>query len=105
MEKKQLGVPYVWGGTSPNDFDCSGLVQYVYKETLGIFLPRTTYDQVNCGRAVSANELKPGDLLFPHSGHVQIYIGNGQVIHAPHTGDVVKISSLGEVWAARRITD
>lgn len=101
--KKYLGVQYVWGGSSPSGFDCSGFVQYVYKETLGIQLPRTTYDQVNCGRAVSQSELKPGDLVFPHSGHVQIYVGNGQVIHAPQTGDVVKIGPMYKFWKARRI--
>lgn len=101
--KKYLGVPYVYGANGPYNFDCSGLVQYVYKQALGISLGRTTYDQVKEGRAVSRDELQPGDLVFPHSGHVQIYIGNGQVIHAPQTGDVVKISPLGTVWSARRI--
>lgn len=101
--KKYLGVPYVWGGTTPSGFDCSGLVQYVYKEAAGINLSRTTYDQVNEGRAVSADQLQPGDLVFPHEGHVQIYVGNGQIIHAPHTGDVVRIAPIGKVWRARRI--
>lgn len=101
--KKYLGVPYVWGGTSPSGFDCSGLVQYVYKHALGIDISRTTSTQVNAGIGVSASDLKPGDLVFPHSGHVQMYIGNGKVIHAPQTGDVVKISNLGKVWKARRI--
>ena len=101
--KKHLGKDYVYGASGPNTFDCSGLVQYVYKQALGISLPRTTYDQANVGVEVSTSELQPGDLVFPSSGHVQIYIGNGQVIHAPHTGDVVRISSLGTVWHARRI--
>jgi cell wall-associated NlpC family hydrolase len=92
-----LGVRYVWGGTSPNGFDCSGFVQYVYAH-FGIGLGRTTYDQINNGSPVSKSQLQKGDLVFfgtysdPH--HVGIYVGNGCYIHAPQTGDVVKISSL-----------
>lgn len=97
-----LGLPYVWGGTSPtNGFDCSGFTQYVYAQ-YGVYLPRTTYDQINCGTKVNG-DLQPGDLIFPNVGHVQIYIGNGKVIHAPHTGDVIKISSLGNYISARRL--
>lgn len=101
--KKYLGKPYKYGEDGPNSFDCSGLTSYVYKKALGIDITRTTSTQVKQGVAVDKDDLKPGDLVFPHSGHVQIYIGNGQVIHAPHTGDVVKIAKLGEVWKARRI--
>ncbi|MDS0525168.1 C40 family peptidase [Clostridium sp. SHJSY1] len=101
--KKYLGKPYKYGASGPNAFDCSGLTSYVYKKALGINITRTTSTQVNQGIAVSKKDLQPGDLVFPHSGHVQIYIGNGQVIHAPHTGDVVKIAKLGTVWKARRI--
>ncbi len=100
---KFLGVPYVWGGTSPSGFDCSGFTQYVFKNAAGISIGRSTYDQINAGREVSYNELQPGDLVFPHSGHVGIYIGNGQMIHAPQTGDVVKISSVYKFWRARRV--
>lgn len=100
---KHLGKTYVWGATGPNTFDCSGFTQYVYRQALGIDITRTTYTQVNQGIEVSANALQPGDLIFPHAGHVQIYIGNGQVIHAPQTGDVVKIAPIGNVWHARRI--
>lgn len=91
----QLGVPYVWGGTSPNSgLDCSGLTQYAYSQA-GISLPRVTYDQINAGTRVSLNDLKPGDLLFPaDTSHVSIYVGDGNVIHAPQTGDVVKITPL-----------
>ncbi|NLK94742.1 MAG: C40 family peptidase [Clostridiales bacterium] len=100
---KHLGKTYVWGATGPNTFDCSGFTQYVYREALGIGITRTTYTQVNQGIEVSANALQPGDLIFPHADHVQIYIGNGQVIHAPQTGDVVRIAPIGNVWHARRI--
>ena len=101
--KKYIGTPYVWGGTTTSGFDCSGYTQYVFKNAAGISIGRSTYDQINAGREVSYNELQPGDLVFPHSGHVGIYIGNGQMIHAPQTGDVVKISSVYKFWRARRV--
>jgi cell wall-associated NlpC family hydrolase len=94
---KYLGVPYVWGGTSPSGFDCSGLVQYVCKKN-GISVPRVAASQRNVGKSVSRQNLQPGDLVFFSSGgrvsHVGIYVGNGNMIHAPQTGDVVKISSI-----------
>lgn len=100
----QLGVPYVWGGTSPGSgLDCSGFTQYIYKEA-GISLPRVTYQQVNAGKSVSLNDLKPGDLLFPaDTSHVSVYIGNGNVIHAPQTGDVVKITPAKYMSVAKAI--
>lgn len=97
IASRYLGTPYVWGGTTPSGFDCSGLVQYAYAK-LGVGLPRTTYEQVNSGTAVSRDQLEPGDLVFfgsagaPH--HVGMYVGDGCYIHAPRTGDVVKVSSL-----------
>ncbi len=97
------GVPYLWGGTSPNGFDCSGFVQYVYKNAAGIELPRDTYGQIGAGPRVSQDQLQPGDLVFPHTGHVGIYIGGGQMIHAPRTGDVVKISSVWKFYAGVRV--
>lgn len=101
--RRHLGKPYVWGATGPSSFDCSGFTQYVYKQALGIDITRTTYTQINSGREVSRSELQPGDLVFPSSGHVQIYTGNGKVIHSPKPGDVVKEVPMYGFWRARRI--
>ena len=99
--RQYLGVPYVWGGTSPRGFDCSGLVQYVCKKN-GISLPRTAASQRYAGKYVSRADLQPGDLVFFKSGgrisHVGIYIGGGNMIHAPQTGDVVKVSSINSTY-------
>jgi cell wall-associated NlpC family hydrolase len=94
-----LGVPYVWGGASPSTgFDCSGFVMYVFAQ-VGVYLPHHAASQYGYGTPVSQDQLAPGDLVFFDGlGHVGIYIGGGQFIHAPHTGDVVKISSLYEDW-------
>ena len=96
-----LGMPYVWGGASPSGFDCSGFAMYVYAQ-VGISLPHNAAMQYSSvGVYVSRSELQPGDLVFFDGlGHVGIYIGGGQFIHAPHTGDVVKISSLNDSWYA-----
>ena len=95
-----LGTPYVWGGSAPGGFDCSGLVMWAYAQ-VGVSLPHSSYAQFTYGVAVSRDQLQPGDLVFFDGlGHVGIYIGGDQFIHAPHTGDVVKISSLDEAWYA-----
>ena len=93
--KKYLGVPYRWGGSSPSGFDCSGFTSYVYKK-VGISLPRTSRAQQNVGKQVSLSNVQPGDLVFmgKPAYHVGIYIGGGKYIHAPQTGDVVKIASF-----------
>ena len=100
IAERYLGVPYVWGGASPSGFDCSGLVMYVYAQ-VGISLPHYTVAQWSYpdSASVPRNELEPGDLVFfAGLGHVGIYVGGGNFIHAPHTGDVVRIDSLNEGW-------
>ncbi|HEV8460841.1 MAG TPA: NlpC/P60 family protein [Gaiellaceae bacterium] len=96
----QLGTPYVWAGSAPGGFDCSGLVMWAYAQ-VGVSLPHSSYAQYGMGVPVSRDQLQPGDLVFFDGlGHVGIYIGGDQFVHAPHTGDVVKISSLSESWYA-----
>ncbi len=93
--KEFMGTPYVWGANGPNSFDCSGFTRYVYRH-FGLSIPRTAASQQDTGRAVSYNELRPGDLVFfgNPAYHVGIYVGGGKYIHAPESGDVVKISNL-----------
>lgn len=112
--RTQLGVTYVWGGTTPyKGLDCSGLTQYCHK-VVGISIPRVSYDQRRAGKAIwvadgnttesyGVSLAKPGDVIC-YSGHVAIYIGNSRVIHAPHTGDVVKEATvyLKDILAIRR---
>jgi len=117
-----LGMPYVWGGTTPakynasgkyicGGFDCSGLIQYAYK-SMGISLPRTTMDQVNVGISVNINSLQRGDLVFFRTNsaapnqvsHAGIYIGNNKFIQSPKTGDVVKISELTGYFKEKFVT-
>ncbi|UUU24462.1 C40 family peptidase [Streptomyces sp. DSM 40750] len=94
----KLGSPYVWGATGPNAFDCSGLTQAAFRAA-GISLPRTTYSQINAGRRVARSELRPGDLVFFYSGisHVGIYVGNGQMVHAPNPSAPVRVAPLDEM--------
>ena len=97
---RYLGVPYVWGGASPSGFDCSGLVMYVYAQ-VGVSLPHYTGAQWNVGVPVSRGDLQPGDLVFFDGlGHVGIYIGGNQFIHAPHTGTVVQVNSMTGWYAS-----
>jgi len=102
-----LGVPYVWGGSSPSTgFDCSGFVAYVFAQ-IGVSLPHHAASQYGYGTPVPYDQLAPGDLVFFSGlGHVGIYIGDGQFVHAPHTGDVVRIAYLadhGSYVGARRL--
>ncbi len=97
----RIGSPYVWGAAGPDRFDCSGLVQWSYARA-GVSLHRTTYDQINDGIPVPLAAVRPGDLVFPHAGHVQMAIGNGLVVEAPHAGASVQISRLGSHIAIRR---
>jgi cell wall-associated NlpC family hydrolase len=97
---RYLGVPYRWAGASPSGFDCSGFAMYVFAQ-IGVSLPHSSYAQYNMGTPVSLSQLQPGDLVFfSGASHMGIYIGSGQFIHAPHTGDVVKISSLTGYYAS-----
>ena len=95
IAKSKLGLPYVWGATGPKSFDCSGLTSWCYKQ-IGITIPRTSRDQGKAGKYVSKSNLQPGDLIFFNNpiSHVGMYIGNGNMIHAPKPGDVVKIVSI-----------
>ena len=115
LAHKQLGKPYVWGAEGPNSFDCSGLIYYVYKNAASITLPRTSSDQYSAGVAVSRSNLKAGDLIFSSTDgtgnitHVAIYVGDGQMIHAPRNGkNVEKVSINNSYWnkayvGARRV--
>lgn len=112
---REQGIPYSWGGGTPagptrgigrgagtTGFDCSSLVQYAWAK-MGVQLPRTTYQQIKVGRAIpNISQAQPGDLIFPHPGHVQLYIGNGKVIEAPFTGGTVRVAPVGQVMAIRR---
>ncbi|WP_235030695.1 C40 family peptidase [Nonomuraea solani] len=99
----QIGKPYRFGGTGPGSYDCSGLTQAAWR-TGGVSLPRTTWTQWSWGaaRQVPLTDLQPGDLLFSKGlGHMGMYAGNGKMVHAPQTGDVVKVVDLDDYWRTR----
>lgn len=100
-----LGIPYRWGGSSPGSgFDCSGLVRFVYHR-FGISLPHSTWGDLARGHRVARSSLRPGDLVFFYgASHVGIYVGDGRIIDAPHTGTRVRVSTMREYgyYGARR---
>lgn len=99
-----LGTPYVYGAAGPNSFDCSGFTSYVYRHAAGVEISRTTWSQFDKGIPVSRSELQLGDLVFTYDlGHVGIYVGGGQYIHAPQPGEGVKVSPIQGFYGARRI--
>lgn len=105
---KFLGYPYVWGAKGPDKFDCSGLVQYVFKNSVGIELPESTYGQVECGTTVAYEDMKPGDIVFMRESsrgpeHVGIYIGNGKIIHAADSKRGVIIGNISKFMVAKRV--
>ena len=116
LAKSKIGCPYVWGAEGPNSFDCSGLTRYVYKNAVGITIPRNSSAQASAGYAVSRSNLKPGDLVFFNTNgkgisHVGLYIGNNEMIHSPKPGDNVKVVKITSSYyssrfvTARRIVD
>jgi cell wall-associated NlpC family hydrolase len=100
---RQVGKWYRWGTAGPNTYDCSGLAMAAYA-SVGIRLPHNAAEQSHYGRYVSRGDLRPGDLVFPYSGlgHVVIYIGNGQIVEAPHSGAKVSVRALYGFYTARR---
>jgi cell wall-associated NlpC family hydrolase len=103
----QQGTPYVWAGAAPGGFDCSGLTQYAF-QAAGIALPHSSRAQSTMGTPIAQADLQPGDLVFFYSpvSHVGIYIGNGQMVHAPSSGDVVKVTdvaAMGSFSGASRL--
>jgi cell wall-associated NlpC family hydrolase len=111
LVRKQMGTPYLWGGSSPKTgFDCSGLMQWAYAQ-VGVRIPRVTYDQIDAPGAqhIARNKLMPGDLVFFKNAsgdvhHVGMSLGGDKFVHAPHTGDVVKVSSLKDAYYAGEFT-
>lgn len=104
----KLGKPYVWGATGPNQFDCSGLVDWAAQTSTGHSLPRVTYDLIKMGTRINPADARPGDLVFSNFSsrgpeHVQIALGGGKVVHAPQNNDVVKISTVPNNCIVKRI--
>lgn len=103
--ESEIGKPYAWGGTGPDSWDCSGLMQYAYS-SIGVRLPRTSEQQMKVGSPVDRKDVRPGDLMFPYPGHVAMYVGAGKIIEAPRPGENVRLASVneyGKYAAIRRI--
>lgn len=98
----QVGKPYVFGADGPGSYDCSGLVKASFAR-VGIHLPHQTGQLVNRGRRVSRAALQPGDIVFPDSGHVGIYLGRGKMVHASNPRTDIKVSTIYAFWTARRL--
>ncbi|MCK9871395.1 NlpC/P60 family protein [Nocardiopsis dassonvillei] len=98
----KIGVPYLWGGTGPNGYDCSGLTQASWAAA-GVSIPRTTYSQWELPNAVAWEDIQPGDILFffPDLGHNGLYVGNGMMVHAPSSGKTISEVRLADYWAAQ----
>lgn len=104
--RSKIGADYVWGASGPSNFDCSGLVQWAYKQA-GIELPRTSFEQSHVGKPVAYQELKPGDLVIQNGGgHVAMYAGDGKILQAPQSGETVSYAHLDpdSVVTARRVS-
>lgn len=104
IAEKFIGVPYVYGGTTPKGFDCSGFTQYLFKQ-VGIKIPRTSQDQAHAGVAVAESDLSPGDLILSDWGegansHVAMYVGRGKLIEAPRTGETVHVIDFNAYYRA-----
>lgn len=102
-----VGTPYRWGGSSDSGFDCSGMVQYVYKNAIDVSLPRSSRDMAAASRTIRTQDLRTGDLVFFNTSgrgisHVGLYIGNGQFLHAPRSGSSVQTESLNTPYYAKR---
>ena len=105
IARQYLGTPYVYGGSSPSGFDCSGLTSYTYRQ-MGVSLNRTAASQANQGTYVAKSDLQPGDLVFFNTSggisHVGIYTGNGNMVHSPRPGKSVEIVSINSGYYAQR---
>lgn len=102
-----VGTPYRWGGSSESGFDCSGMVQYVYKNALNVNLPRTSREMAAASRSISPAKLQTGDLVFFNTSgkgisHVGLYLGKGEFLHAPRSGSSVKTERLDHPYYAKR---
>ncbi|WP_153415728.1 C40 family peptidase [Nocardia macrotermitis] len=103
--KSKIGSDYVWGASGPQNFDCSGLVQWAYKQA-GVNLPRTSFEQSHIGKPVAYQDLQPGDLVIQEGGgHVAMYAGDGKILQAPQSGETVSYAHLdpNSIVTARRV--